>query len=67
MNPLLFEKGLEFVHQDAFRHRDQRREFEDDALGKMIMRGATFPYIGENIARQHWLPISKLKQKRCIN
>lgn len=46
MNPLLLEKGLEFVHQDAFRHRDQRREFEDDALGKMIMRGVIYLYIG---------------------
>lgn len=29
VNPLLFEKALEFVHQDALRHRDQEWKFED--------------------------------------
>lgn len=47
MNPLLLEKGLEFVHQNAFRHRDQRRGFEDDAVGKTITHGAIYPYIGK--------------------
>lgn len=64
VNPLLFEKGFEFVHEDALRHGDDPGTFktmhQDRSRGRLC--GGNLSYIGKK--RRGSGCLSKLKPKR---